>query len=90
MTAGTISNDVAAILLRAQRAQLQALLTLLPSIPEEHRQSAKAGAVQALGALEDALGLERTIPRKAERSENRVNRMERGKALGIHLRDVVD
>lgn len=65
-------TTVTHILLAAQAANLRALLACLPSLPEEHRQSARAGAVQALGALEDALGVERTIPRREERRRERM------------------
>lgn len=67
---GTI--DVTSILLHAQAANLRALLAYLPALPEEHRASARAGAVQALGALEDALGMPRTIPRRDDRRRERV------------------
>jgi hypothetical protein len=59
------------ILLHAQRANLQALLALLLTVPEAQRNSVRAGAVQALGALEDALGVERTMSRREERREER-------------------
>jgi hypothetical protein len=74
----------------SQREQLRALLLWLDAIPEEKRADVRAGSIQALGAIEDALGVERTLPRKYQREAERVRRMERGKETGAHLRDVVD
>ncbi len=58
-------------LLSSQREGLRALLLLLPSVPEDRRGDVKAGAMQALGVFEDALGVPRTFPRREERRRER-------------------
>ena len=57
-------------MLLSQRAALLAMLPVVVTRPD-----LKAGAVQWLGALEDALGLERTIPRREERRAERLRGM---------------
>ena len=60
-------------LLTSQREGLRALLLVLPSITEVHRNDVKAGVVMALSAVEDALGMERTLPRRDERRRERLH-----------------
>ena len=60
------------VLLTAQRANVQALLMLTPHVPEAQRMTVRAGAIQALGAIEDALGVPRTFPTRAERHRARI------------------
>lgn len=59
-------------LLTSQREGLRALLLLLPQVAEQHRNDVKAGAVKALSAVEDALGVERTMPSRDERRRERL------------------
>lgn len=59
MTTATL-NDIERAALLAQRAALLAMLPVVVARPE-----LKAGAVMWLGALEDTLGMERTMPSKA-------------------------
>ena len=69
MTPGTATlDDIHRALLLSQRAALLAMLPVVVTRPE-----LKAGAVQWLGALEDTLGMERTIPRRAERRAERLH-----------------
>ena len=63
----TADDTIHHALLLSQRAALLAMLPVVVTRPE-----LKAGAVQWLGALEDALGLERTIPRREERRRERI------------------
>lgn len=58
-------------LLTSQRESLRALLLLLPTITELHRNDVKAGCVKALSAVEDALGVPRTLPSRDERRRER-------------------
>ena len=60
-------------ILAAQRANLIALVAVLPSMPATlPRDDVRAGAVQALGALEDMLGVKRTYtPRDDRRNVRR-------------------
>lgn len=81
MSAGTIDHTMTHVLLYAQRANLQALIACLSVLPEEHRASARSGAIQALGALEDTLGVVRTFPKRDGR------RLEHDL---VHLQRVVD
>lgn len=78
-------TDIQKSALLAHRA---ALVALLPTVVEFR--DIRAGAVQYLGALEDTLGMERTVPRRDERGEERRLRIERGKELGIPLRDMIE
>lgn len=55
----------------SQREQLRALLLWLDAIPEASRPSVRAGCIQALGAIEDALNIERTFPRREVRRQIR-------------------
>lgn len=75
MSAGTIDHTMTHIVLSAQRANLQALIACLPALPEEHRASARSGAIQALGALEDTLGVVRTFPPREVRQRERAERL---------------
>jgi hypothetical protein len=68
MSAGTTTpDDLHRAVLLSQRAALLAALPVVVARPD-----LKAGAVQWLGALEDALGMERTIPRRDERRAARL------------------
>lgn len=58
-------------MLVTQRESLRMLLLTLPFIDEAYRNDVKAGAMQALGAVEDALGYERTYPKRDERRRER-------------------
>ena len=65
-------NDAfATAFMTSQREQLRALLLWLDAIPEERRADVRAGCVQALGAIEDALGVERTLPKREVRRRER-------------------
>ena len=66
----TADDTLHRAMLLSQRAALLAMLPVVVTRPD-----LKAGAVQWLGALEDALGLERTIPRREERRAERLHRM---------------
>lgn len=70
MSAAAVDDTLHRAMLLSQRAALLAMLPVVVARPE-----LKAGAVQWLGALEDALGLERTIPRREERRAGRVERL---------------
>jgi hypothetical protein len=69
-------------LLASQREGLRALLLLLPTMPDAHRQDVKAGAIMALGAVEDALGLERTVPKRDERRRERERALDDTARIG--------
>lgn len=58
-------------MLVTQREGLRMLLLTLPFIDAAYRNDVKAGAMQALGAIEDALGYERTYPKRNERRRER-------------------
>ena len=58
-------------MLVTQREGLRMLLLTLPFIDVQHRNDVKAGAMQALGAIEDALGYERTYPSRDARRRER-------------------
>ena len=64
----TADDTLHRAMLLSQRAALLAMLPVVVTRPD-----LKAGAVQWLGALEDALGLERTIPRREERRAARLH-----------------
>jgi len=67
------ANDaMIAAVLRSQREGLRAALLLLEHLPDTHRAPVKAGCVQALGAIEDALGEPRTVPTRDQRRQGRV------------------
>jgi hypothetical protein len=59
-------------ILTAQRESLRALLLLVPTLPEDRRSEVRAGAVQALGAIEDVLGVPRTFAPRDERRRERL------------------
>jgi len=63
-------------MLTAQRENLRALLLVVSSIPEARRANVRAGAIAALGAIEDALELPRTyVPQPERRRERDANRL---------------
>ena len=64
-------DPLALAVLAATREQLRAALLVLSALPGAHRNDVRAGVVQALGACEDVLGLERTYPRREERRQER-------------------
>ena len=59
-------DDATRAALIAGRAYLVAVLPIAIRHPD-----LRAGAVQFLGALEDALGMERTMPRREDRRNER-------------------
>lgn len=70
-----LDADMTMILLNQQRANLQALLAVLGCVPEAQRLTVRAAAIQALGAIEDALNVPRTFaPRETRRRERDVVR----------------
>lgn len=73
MTLGTTQLEplVLAVLL-SNRESLRSVLLLLPLLPEDRRGDVRAGAIKALGAIEDALGEKRTFPTRDERRRERV------------------
>ena len=66
MTTAPLDDTLHHAMLLSQRAALLAMLPVVVTRP-----GLKAGAVQWLGALEDELGLERTIPTRTERRNER-------------------
>jgi len=72
MTTATDNNALTLAILVTQREQLRMVLLSLSLIDEPYRNQVKAGAIQMLGAVEDALGYERTYPRRDERRRERV------------------
>lgn len=70
MTAAPLDDTLHRAMLLSQRAALLAMLPVVLARPE-----LKAGAVQWLGALEDALDMERTIPRRDDRRRERLHGM---------------
>lgn len=70
-----LDADMSLIILNAQRANLQALLAVLACVPEAQRLTVRAAAIQALGAIEDALDVPRTFaPREQRRRERELAR----------------
>lgn len=63
-----------AAILKAYQAQTLMILALLNDYfpDDEHRPSIRAGCIQALGAVEEALQVERTFPRRDARRAERV------------------
>jgi len=66
------TNPLTIAILVTQREQLRMILLSLSLIDEPYRHQVRAGAIQMLGAVEDALGYERTYPRRDERRRERV------------------
>lgn len=75
MTTEPLPDIAAQLLLTSGREQMRAVLGFLALIPPEHRPSVRAGCIQALGAIEEALGVERTFPKREVRRQ--VRDMER-------------
>jgi hypothetical protein len=59
-------------LLHQQRASLRLMLAWIALVPEDHRDHVRHGAVQALGAIEDVLGVPRTFAPRDERRRERL------------------
>lgn len=64
-------NALTLAILVTQRENLRMLLLTLPLVDEQYRDKVKAGAIQALGAVEDALGYERSFPPRDKRHRER-------------------
>lgn len=67
-----MTDAFVAALLRSQREQLRATLLILDHVSDRHRSLVRGGCMQALGAIEDALGEDRTFPRREERRRDRL------------------
>jgi hypothetical protein len=72
MSNAPVTEPFALAILLAQREQLRMVLLSLPLVQEEHRGVVRAGAIQLLGAVEDALGYERTYPKRDTRRRERI------------------